>query len=99
MEQLRLATGMRIVFGAHGDGLSWSTFMSPRGSRLPSLHGRRRQKPLGYLRRLGASRWSHTHLLVEFGIQASGRILPEQPAFVGYLSVGLEAVEYTFGLA
>lgn len=36
-EQLRLVTRMRIVFGAHGDGLSWAAFVREGGALLEAL--------------------------------------------------------------
>eukprot|EP00415_Alexandrium_ostenfeldii_P003260 UN3260 len=40
VDQLRLAAGMRLMFGAHGDGLSWSTFMGEGAALIEAVPGR-----------------------------------------------------------
>ncbi|CAJ1397654.1 unnamed protein product [Effrenium voratum] len=58
-EQLRMAARMRLLFGAHGDGLSWSVFMGPGSAVLEAVpargagfqaRGRCECKPLWHLR-------------------------------------------------
>ncbi|CAJ1357678.1 unnamed protein product, partial [Effrenium voratum] len=39
-EQLRMAARMRLLFGAHGDGLSWSVFMGPGSAVLEAVPAR-----------------------------------------------------------
>ncbi|CAK0823964.1 unnamed protein product, partial [Prorocentrum cordatum] len=40
-EQLGQAAGLRILFGAHGDGLTWGAFMEPGGAVLEVVPARR----------------------------------------------------------
>lgn len=40
-DQLRLASAMTIMFGAHGDGLTWAVFMREGGALLEAVPGRR----------------------------------------------------------